>query len=126
MSSDELTRLIAGIVDDKKGTDIVALRVGELVGYTDTMIICTAANERLAKAIHDEVYYRLKHDHDRLPRRSEGAREARWVLLDYSDCVLHIFIPEARDRYRLDQLWGEAERVELDGVGSQDAVRRPA
>lgn len=126
MSSEQLARVIAGFADDKKATDLVGLRVGDLVGYTDVLIVCTAANERQAKAIHDEVHERLKHDYGLLPERSEGLPEATWVLLDYADCILHIFIAEARDRYRLDQLWGEAERLELGLEPSGDPVRRPA
>lgn len=109
----ELLREVAGIVSDKQGEDLVALDVSELVDYTDYLLISTARNERLAKAIHDEVYHRLKHEHERLPARVEGEIEARWVLMDYLDCVLHIFVPELRDRYRLDVLWGEAPQVDV-------------
>jgi ribosome-associated protein len=122
----ELTALIAAIADDKQAEDIVALEVGDLVGYTDYLLICTARNERLAKAIHDEVYVRLKHEQDRLPAHSEGVGENRWILLDYVDCILHIFVPETRERYRLDQLWGEAAEVDLGNGARGDAVRRPA
>jgi ribosome-associated protein len=110
---DELARLIAAIVDDKKGEEIVALDVGDLVSYTDFLVIATARNERQAKAIADEVRLRLKRDEGRLPARSEGEGEARWVLLDYVDCVLHVQVPEMRDRYRLERLWGEAETLDL-------------
>jgi ribosome-associated protein len=110
---DELARLIAAIVDDKKGEEIVALDVGDLVSYTDFLVIATARNERQAKAIADEVRLRLKRDEGRLPARSEGENEARWVLLDYIDCVLHVQVPEMRDRYRLERLWGEAEPLDL-------------
>jgi ribosome-associated protein len=110
----ELLREVAAIVSDKQGEDLAALDVSELVGYTDYLLICTARNERLAKAIHDEVYHRLKREHERLPARVEGEVEARWVLMDYLDCVLHIFVPELRERYRLEVLWGEAQQVELD------------
>ena len=111
-SSAELTRRIARIVDEKQGAELVALDVRELVAYTDYLLVATARNERLAKAIHDEVYSQLKAE-GRLPARVEGEREARWVLLDYLDCVVHLFVPETRERYRLDRLWGEAERLEL-------------
>ena len=114
MKPAELTQRIAEIVDSKQGEEIVALEVGDLVGYTDYLLVCTARNERLAKAIHDEVYFRLKHDLDRLPGRVEGLSESRWILVDYLDCILHVFVPETRDRYRLDQLWGEAPRLELE------------
>ncbi len=114
LAAEELLRLLAQIVDEKLGADVVALDVGELVGYTDYLLICTARNERQAKAIHDEVNAVLKREHGRLPATVEGASDARWVLMDYLDCVLHIFVPELRERYRLEVLWGEAPRVELE------------
>jgi ribosome-associated protein len=111
-ASEALARRIAQIVDEKLGEDIVALDMRELVGYTDFLVLATARNERLAKAIHDDVYHQLKRE-GMLPARAEGVQEARWVLLDYLDCVLHVFVPEAREHYRLEQLWGEAPKLEL-------------
>jgi ribosome-associated protein len=111
--SAELVRRLAAIVDAKQGADIVALDVRDLVSYTDYLVIATARNERQAKAIHDEVYARLKREDGRLPARVEGETEARWLLLDYLDCVLHVFVPETRDRYRLEKLWGEAPELDL-------------
>lgn len=110
--SEALAREIAGIVDEKGGTEIVALDVRKLVGYTDFLVICTARNERQAKAIHDEVHHKLKKE-GRLPARVEGEREAEWLLADYLDCVLHVFTPDTRERFRLDVLWGEAGKLEL-------------
>ena len=106
-----LARRIAEIVDEKKGEDIVCLDVRDLVSYTDYLLIATARNERQAKAIHDEIHARLKAERGMLPERIEGQAESRWVLADYLDCVVHVFVPELRDRYRLERLWGEAERV---------------
>jgi ribosome-associated protein len=117
MSSEELARRLAAIADDKGASDMVALDVRKLVGYTDYLVICTARNERQAKAIHDEIYHQLKRD-GWLPARVEGVREAEWVLMDYLDSVLHVFTRDLRDRYRLDVLWGEAERLELDLAGA--------
>ena len=111
--SAELARRLAGIVDDKKGEAIVAIDVRPLVGYTDYLVIVTARNERQAKAIVDDVLLRLKREDRRLPARTEGAEEGRWVLVDYLDCVLHVMVPEMRDRYRLEKLWGEGERLPL-------------
>ena len=99
---------IARVAADKKATDVRVLDLRGIVSYTDFFVICSGNTERQAKAIHDAVYYELKHGEGLLPSRSEGEREARWILLDYLDCVVHIFIPEARDYYRLEQLWGEA------------------
>lgn len=113
MSAVELAEKIAAIADEKQATDLVALDMRGLVGYTDVLVICTARNERLAKAVADEVRSRLKAEDDRIPDRIEGEREAEWILVDYGECVLHVFTPEPRDRYRLDRLWGEAERLDL-------------
>jgi len=82
--------------------------VRELVGYTDFLVVCSGNTERQTKAIHDAVYQTVKDELGLLPRRVAGEREARWILLDYLDCVVHIFTPEARAFYRLEQLWGEA------------------
>ena len=112
-----MARRIAALADEKLAEDVVVLDMRELVSYTDFLVIATARNERLAKGIHDEVHARLKHDDGLLPGRAEGVREARWVLLDYLDCVLHVFVPEAREHYRLEQLWGEAPRLELELAG---------
>ena len=111
--SAELARWIAAAVDDKLGEEIVAADVGELVSYADYLVIATARNERLAKAIVDEVRLRMKRDHGLLPARVEGEAEARWVLVDYLDVVLHIQVPEMRERYRLERLWGERGMLDL-------------
>jgi ribosome-associated protein len=115
MSSGELTRRLAAIADDKKATDLIALDVSSLVSYTDFLLICTARNQRQAKGVHDEIYHEMKRA-GRLPARVEGVQEADWILMDYLDCVVHVFTPELRERYRLEVLWGEAARLELDGA----------
>jgi ribosome-associated protein len=107
--STALAERIAAIAADRKAIDIRVLDLRGVVSYTDFFVICTGNTERQTKAIHDAVYQELKDSDERLlPRRSEGEREARWILLDYLDCVVHIFTPAARDYYRLEQLWGEA------------------
>ena len=114
MSSEDLARRIAAVADSKGAVDIVALDVSRILGYTDVLVICTARNERQVRAVAEEVQLKLKHDDELPARRVEGLPEARWVLVDYLDCILHVFVEEARDLYRLDQLWGEASRIELD------------
>jgi ribosome-associated protein len=106
-----LAERIAGIAADKKAIDIRVIDLRGIVSYTDFFVICSGNTERQAKAVHDAIYEELKHDpHGErlLPRRTEGEREARWILLDYWDVVVHIFTPEAREYYRLENLWGEA------------------
>ena len=108
LSSEQLARRIADIAADKKAIDIRVLDLRGIVSYTDFFVICSGNTERQTKAIHDAVYQELKGVERLLPRRTEGEREARWILLDYLDCVVHIFTPDAREFYRLEQLWGEA------------------
>ncbi len=99
---------IAAIAADKKAQDVRVLDLRGVVSYTDFLVICSGNTERQTKAIHDAVYQELKDSEGLLPMRVEGEREARWILLDYLDCVVHVFTPESRDYYRLDALWGEA------------------
>lgn len=107
LAGEALVDRIASIASDRKAIDIRVLDVRGIVGYTDFFLICSGNTERQTKAIHDAIHEGLKKD-GLMPRRTEGAREARWVLMDYLDCVVHIFTPDAREFYRLDQLWGEA------------------
>jgi ribosome-associated protein len=105
-----LAERIASIASDKKAIDIRMIDLRGIVSYTDFFVICSGNTERQAKAIHDGIYEELKNGADGrlLPRRTEGDREARWILLDYWDVVVHIFTPDAREYYRLENLWGEA------------------
>ena len=107
IASAQLADRIAAIASDKKARDLRVLDVADLVGYTDYFLICSGGTERQTKAIHDAVHFELKRE-GVLPARVEGEREARWILMDYGDCVVHIFTPDARAFYRLEQLWGEA------------------
>jgi ribosome-associated protein len=108
MTSAELAERIAAIASDRKAIDIRVLDLRDVLTYTDFFVICSGNTERQTKAIHDAIHKELKDSERLLPRRSEGEREARWILLDYLDTVVHIFTPAARDYYRLEQLWGEA------------------
>ena len=81
--------------------------------YTDYFVICSGQNPRQAKAIYDEVRERLKADHGLLPRNANGAKEATWILGDYLDVVLHVFTPDARAYYRLEELWSDVPSVEV-------------
>ena len=108
MQPDALVAEIARLAADKKARDVVALDLREVLGYTDYFLICSGNTNRQAKAIHDGILEGLKHEHDTLPRRVEGAARADWILMDYLDVVVHIFTPEMRNYYRLEELWGEA------------------
>ena len=114
LDSAALTRRLAEVADAKGATEIVALDMRKLVSYTDFLTICTARNERQARAIVDEVKLRLKQEDGRLPTGVDGSGPAGWIVVDYLDAVLHVFTAEARQRYGLEDLWREAPRLELE------------
>ena len=107
MNPEQLAQTIAALAADKKAVDLVELDVRGVVGYTDFFLVCSGNTARQCKAIHDGIHQTLKDEHGLLPRRVEGLAEARWILMDYLDVVVHIFTPDARGFYRLEQLWGE-------------------
>jgi ribosome-associated protein len=108
LGAEELADRIATIASDKLAQDIRVFDLREIVSYTDFFVICSGGSERQTKAIHDGIYQELKDEHRLLPRRVEGQTESRWILMDYLDAIIHIFTPDARSFYRLEQLWGDA------------------
>lgn len=108
MDSEQLIAEVARLAADKKAHDVVELDLRGVVGYTDWFLVCTGNTGRQAKAIQDGILEGLKREHDLLPRKVEGSPEGGWILIDYFDVVVHIFTPQAREFYRLEQLWGEA------------------
>jgi len=118
-SSEALARRIAEVALDRKAHDVAVLDMRDVVAYTDFLVICTGNTERQTHAIQDAIYRALKQESasngaGRLPDRVEGLPEARWILMDYLDCVVHIFTPDARDYYRLETLWGEVPALEVE------------
>jgi ribosome-associated protein len=108
MDAIELASEIARYASDKKALDVVELDLRGVLDYTDYFLVCSGNTPRQVKAIQDGILAGLKHDHGMLPRRVEGTAEGGWILIDYIDAVAHIFTSQAREFYRLDQLWGEA------------------
>ena len=108
MRGEQLLGEIVRYAADKKAIDVVELDLRGVLGYTDYFLVCSGNTGRQAKAIHDGILEGLKHDHNTLPRRVEGSAQGGWILMDYLDVVVHIFTPETREFYRLEQLWGEA------------------
>jgi ribosome-associated protein len=117
LTPQDLAREIIEYAADRKAIDIVQLDLRRMIGYTDYFVICSGRTERQTKAIHDAIYEGLKSAHRRLPERVEGLRGSRWILMDYLDVVVHVFVPETREYYRLEQLWGEAPAHAV-GAGS--------
>ena len=122
LSPERLAEIAAGLALDKKATDVVALDLREVAGYTDYFVLASGGSDRQAKAIHDGIHQGLKKQHGLLPRRVEGMSEARWILMDYLDVVVHVFTPETRDFYRLEQLWGDVPRRDFDPAEAIDTA----
>ena len=115
-SSEALARRIAAIALDKKARDVTVLDMRDVVAYTDFLVIATGNTERQTQAIEDAIYRELKaggEEDGRTPERVEGSTEGRWILMDYLDCIVHVFTPAARDYYRLETLWGEVPALEV-------------
>jgi ribosome-associated protein len=105
------SRLAASAASDKKGEEIVVLDVGDILGIAETFVITSATNTRQVRTIVEEVEKQLREKTDRRPRSVEGLDDASWVLLDYGDVVVHVFLTETRDFYGLERLWADAARV---------------
>jgi ribosome-associated protein len=108
MTPERLAAAVAEYAAQPKAIDIVELDLRAIIGYTDYFLICSGRSDRQVKAIHDAIHQGLKREHGLLPHRVEGLTHAHWILMDYLDVVVHIFTPETREHYRLEQLWGEA------------------
>jgi ribosome-associated protein len=116
---EELATTIAEFAGEPKALDIVELDLRGIIGYTDYFIICTGRTDRQTKAIHDAILAGCKDRLGILPRRVEGLSQRHWILMDYLDVVVHVFTPETREFYRLEQLWGEAPSRELSAVAAR-------
>jgi ribosome-associated protein len=105
-------RLAARAADDKKGDDILVLDVAEIIGIVECFVITSASNSRLVRTIVEAVEREIFEQTGEKPRAIEGLRDASWVLVDYGDLVVHVFLEETREYYGLERLWADAERVE--------------
>ena len=116
MTSLEQARRIAAIAQEKLAEDVVILDMRPACAYTDFFVVASGRNARQTKAIWDEVHEALKREQRAIPRSVEGEREASWIVADYLDVVLHVFTPETRAYYRLEDLWGDLPSVELEAA----------
>jgi ribosome-associated protein len=108
----ELTRAAAAAARDKLAQDVLAFDVSEQLALTDVFLLCSASNDRQVKAIQDAIEERML-ELGAKPVRREGEREGRWVLLDFSDIVVHIQHAEERVYYALERLWSDCPVIDL-------------
>jgi ribosome-associated protein len=102
----------ARAADDKKADDTIVLSVGELLNITEYFVVTSAPNRRLVRTIVESIEEVVGLEHDRKPLRLEGLSEAQWVLMDYGDVVVHVFVDEMRQYYEIERLYRDVPRVE--------------
>jgi len=112
----EQARRTAALCQEKLATDVTILDMRGVCDFTDFFVIATGRNARQTKAIYDEVAGVLKKDHRLLPRSTAGVTGASWIVADYLDVVLHLFTPETRGYYRLEELWSDVPSIELEAA----------
>jgi ribosome-associated protein len=107
-----LAEVAARAADDKQGRNIVVLDVGDILGIAELFVVLDAPNRRLVRTLVDEIEEQVRQATGRSPRRIEGEREQQWVLMDYGDVVVHVFLDEIRRFYEIERLYRDAPIVE--------------
>jgi ribosome-associated protein len=110
-SSLVLATVAARVADEAKATDIVILDVGDVLSITGFFVIAGASNQRLVRATVEEIERVVKIELDRSPVRIEGLREQQWILMDYGDVVVHVFLDSIREFYEIERLYLDVPRV---------------
>lgn len=117
VDSAALALAAARAADSKGATDILVVDVGDILAICDVFLIVSGRNTRQVRAIADEVEEQLWLEHDRKPVASEGRDSQRWVLIDYGDLVVHVFLDTEREFYRLERLYSDAPRIAFEPAG---------
>ena len=117
MNAKELVKYVCEALLERKGKEIEVLHIEQLTTLTEYFVICSATSTTQVRALADSVEYHLKTDHGVMPHHTEGFESSSWILLDYGSVLVHIFLPESRDFYKLENLWKDGERVSLESLG---------
>lgn len=105
-------KIAVNALNSRKAMDIEILHVGDITVMAEYFIICSGSSSTQLRTLGDEVEYKLKEELGELPLHREGDPASNWVLLDYGDFIVHVFHREARDFYKLEHLWADAERID--------------
>ncbi len=120
-SIQNLALTIAQAAEDRKGSDITILKVTEVSFLTDYFVIITGFSRTQVKAIADAIEEKVYQTHQQVPRQTEGKQDGNWILQDFGDVIVHIFLPEEREFYNLEAFWGHAERLEFSTLEVKQA-----
>ena len=125
MDSKKLAQLCRDFADNKKAENIVILDVRDLSSVTDYFVIASGTSEPHLRAIVEEITDRLRDEYDLRPMRKDGSMQGAWVVLDFFDVIVHVMRTDARERYDLEGLWGDAARVKPKNQTGQDKIKQP-
>ncbi|MGB7440967.1 MAG: ribosome silencing factor [Coleofasciculaceae cyanobacterium] len=116
--SKDLALTIAQAADERKGEDIVILKIGDISYLADYFVIVTGFSRAQLRAIYQSVEEKMQSLWERLPLRTEGQANGSWILQDYGEVIVHIMLPQDRDFYDLEAFWGHAEKIEFQASQS--------
>ena len=116
LDADSVARIAARAADEKQGSNIVVLNVGDILAITEMFVIVSASNSRQLRTIANEITAKIREESDRPLLRSEGMAEQQWVLLDYVDVVVHIFSEEIREFYEIERLYQDVPVVDWRAI----------
>lgn len=112
LESGRLAWSIAAAADDRKAENIVLLQVNEVSYLADFFVVATGFSRTQVRAIADSIEQKLEEEYDRLPLHMEGRNDGTWILQDYGEVIVHVFLPQEREFYNLEAFWGHAESIE--------------
>ena len=104
----EIARIAANFLEEKKGEDIVLMDIHEISDFADYFILCTGTSDRMLSALADDLVRRMR-SQESLHARTEGSPQDGWILVDFGNLIVHLFSPDRRDYYRLEDLWGKGK-----------------
>ncbi len=120
VSQKDALQTIIKALDQKRGEDIKAVNIRDLTIIADYFVIAAGGSTTQTKALADAVEFELKRQHGMEPTRVEGYSAANWIILDYSDIVVHVFYKETRDFYNLEKLWQDGEFIDISEYLTKD------
>jgi ribosome-associated protein len=123
MDSKKLAQLCRDFAENRKAENIVILDVRDLSSVTDYFVIASGTSEPHLRAIVDEITDELRDQHDLRPLRKDGTTQGAWVVLDFFDVIVHVMRTDARERYDLEGLWGDAARVKVKSKVKKKSVK---
>ncbi|HZF00455.1 MAG TPA: ribosome silencing factor [Methylomirabilota bacterium] len=126
MDSKKLAQLCRDFADNRKAENIAILDVRDLSSVTDYFVIASGTSEPHLRAIVEEIIDRLRDDYGLRPVRKDGSVQGAWVVLDFFDVIVHVMRADARERYDLESLWGDAARVKPRKISTTKTPRRKA